>query len=81
MRNVCRRSINYEKDYDDLDEREQKKHDAQMLALKFYQATIKEGEDACEEVTGMLVDGDKAWEQGLSQSMHQKVMNTRAYKY
>ena len=36
LRNVCRRSINYEKDYDDFDEREQKKHDAQMMALKFY---------------------------------------------
>ena len=41
LRNVCRRSINYEKDYDDLDEREQKKHDAQMGVGLAFRAILR----------------------------------------
>jgi hypothetical protein len=79
LRNACKKSISYDTDYDELEESEKKKQGQQMKALKYYSKAIRE--NACEEVTGMLVDGEDDWEPGQSQSMHQQVMNTRAYEY
>ena len=56
VRNACKKSISYDTDYDELEDSEKKKHGQQMKALKYYSKAIRE--NACEEVTGMLVDGE-----------------------
>ena len=68
-------------DYNDLVEGENKKHDERMKANKYYTKYIKDGEGACEEITGLFDDNKEEWEKGESQGMHQQIMNTRAYKY
>ena len=81
LRRVLRKSIDKSVDYDDLVEGEKKKHDERMKANKYYSKHIKDGEGACEEITGLFDNDEEEWEKGESQGMHQQIMNTRAYKY
>ena len=79
MRNCCKQSINFSKDFDDLDEEEKKKQRKSMRAITWYSKTIRE--ERCDDVTGMLIDRDEELDQGHSQGMHQQIMNTQAYEY
>ena len=78
MRNACKKTISYDTDYNEVEESEKKKQGQQMKTLKYYSKATRN--NACEEVTGMLVNGEDNWEPGQSQSMHQQVMNTRVYE-
>lgn len=70
----------FNKDMDaELDDKEKKKHESNMKALKWYSKNIRD--NTCDEVTSMLDGGDDDWMPGQSQDMHQQVLNTRAYQY
>ena len=79
LRNACKNSISYDKDYDKLEDSEKKRGATDKGVENYSLKAIRE--NAWEEVIGILVDGEDGWEPGRSQSMHQKVMNTRAYEY
>jgi hypothetical protein len=79
LSSVCKEEIKYKKDSDKMTKAEKKKHDQSMKALKYYNKHTTE--DKCDEVTGMLIDGDEDWEVGQSQEMHQQILNSRAYEY
>jgi hypothetical protein len=79
MRRQAKKQINFDKDMDELDDKEKKKHESNMKALKWYSKNIRD--NTCDEVTSMLDGGDDDWMPGQSQDMHQQVLNTRAYQY
>ena len=56
MRERCKKSINCDKDYDELDKDEQAEQKKNMNAMKFYSKNLRE--KTCDDVTGMLTAGD-----------------------
>ena len=79
MRNCFKWSINFSKVFDDLDEEDKKMQRKSTRAITWYSKTIRK--ERCDDVTGMLIDGDEEWGQGHSQDMHQQIMNTQAFEY
>ena len=79
MRRQAKKQINFDKDVYDLDDKEKKKHESNMKALKWYSKNIRD--NTCHELTSMLDGGDDDWMPGQNQEMHQQVLNTRAYQY
>lgn len=77
MRAWAKKSIDWEKDVGELDEEEQDEQQKQLKAIKCYNKNIRE--KSCDDITGMLPEGDEDWVQGESQDMHKKFMRVRGY--
>ena len=79
LREKAQEKISYDKDFDKMSKKDKKSHKMAIKLLWYYTKSILEGK--CGEVTGMLLDGDEDWPPGMSQNMHNQIMNSRAYKF
>ena len=71
--------IKYHKDFDKMNEKEKKTHRMFTESLRYSNKNILDGK--CGEATGMLLGGDEDWAPGMTQDMHDQVINSHSYEY